>query len=304
MADPPARNARFVRPETIQRIGATARSTDVYHYLLTASWWRVALLILLGYLLINALFAALYYLDPNALDGAVGRRYADAFFFSVQTMATIGYGKLTPRSDLANVLVTLEALLGLVGTAMATGLMFAKFSRPTARVGFSDVCVIQRRDDIPTLVFRMANERRNQIIEAQVRVVLLLDERTQEGESIRRLRDLSLVRSSTPAFSLSWMVFHPIDETSPLYGLTSEQLRERNATILVSFTGLDDTLNAVVHARQLYDDEQLRFGHRFVDMLTVTEGRPRVLDLTMLHRIEPEPIHTPLTHSEANTSSK
>jgi inward rectifier potassium channel len=290
MTEPrPSPRAAAIRPENVRRIGARASAfADLYHYLLTTSWPKFLSLVSGAYLCANVVFAALYSADPRALEGGTGRTFIDAFFFSVQTMATIGYGKLTPRTHFANSLVTVEALVGMLAMAMATGLMFAKFSRPTARVRFSSKCLVQRRDGVPTLVFRMVNERLNQIVEAQVHVVLLTDERTLEGERIRRLRDLTLVRDTTPAFALSWMVFHPITEQSPLYEMTREALIAKNAAVLVSFVGLDDTLNATVHVRQFYSFEDIAFGMRFLDMLK-PDADQRVLDLSRIDLIEPEP---------------
>jgi inward rectifier potassium channel len=282
-----------MRPETVRRVGVRSqRFADLYHFLLTTSWPRFFALVTIAYLAVNALFAGLYLLDRDALDGATGRPALDAFFFSVQTMATIGYGKMTPKTPFANILVTIEALIGMLAMAMATGLMFAKFSRPTARVLFSDTCVIHARDGVETLVFRMVNERTTQIVEAQVHVVLLTDETTAEGERIRRLRDLTLVRSNTPAFSLSWVVFHRIEGDSPMLGLDAAALAAKNAAILVSFMGLDESFNATVHVRKFYTFEELRFGRRFVDILK-DDGESRLLDLTKVHETEPETITAP-----------
>ncbi|MFO0558286.1 MAG: ion channel [Polyangiales bacterium] len=283
----PPRTA-LIRPENVRRLGVKKQLfTDLYHHLLTISWPRFLVVVLASYLAVNVLFAALYLLDRDALEGGSGNRALDAFFFSVQTMATIGYGKMTPKSSFANALVTLEALTGMLSMAMATGLLFAKFSRPSARVLFSDTCVVQKRDGVSTLVFRMVNERTTQIVEAQVRVVLLTDEVTREGDTIRRLRDLQLTRSTTPAFSLSWMVLHPITEDSPLYNLDAAKLAEKNASILVSFMGLDDSFNATVHVRKFYTYEELKFGRRFVDILTDGQDA-RVLDVSRVHLTEPE----------------
>lgn len=300
---PPSRADR-VRPDLVRRQGARRYwFSDLYHHLLTTSWPRFFALVTLLYLSANAVFAALYLLDPNALEGGSGRPVLDAYFFSVQTMATIGYGKLTPRTPFANFLVTLEALTGMLSMAMATGLMFAKFSRPTARVLFSRSCVIQERDGVPTLVFRMVNERATQIVEAQAHVVLLTDEVTREGEQIRRLRDLALVRSNTPAFALSWMVFHPIDASSPMHGWTARDFEAKNASILVSFMGLDDSFNATVHVRKYYSYEDLRFDHRFVDILT-DDVQGRVLDVERVHLIEPVPTRDASATPPPNSSAQ
>jgi inward rectifier potassium channel len=175
----------------------------------------------------------------NARPGS----FADAFFFSVQTMSTIGYGVLAPRTPYANVLVTTEALVGLLGLAMVTGMIFAKFSRPTARVLFSRVAVMTRRDGVPCLMLRMANRRGNQIVEARVHVVLALTETTAEGEVIRGLHDLAMARAENALFALSWTAIHPITEQRPLFRVTSESLAEQEAGSIVSLTGLDETFS-------------------------------------------------------------
>ncbi len=300
---PPQRASPF-RPESIRRIGLEKSvMADLYHFLLTTSWSRFFAIVIVGYILMNLVFAALYLLDPGALEGGTGHRFFDAFFFSVQTMATIGYGKMTPKTGFANILVTIEALFGLLGTAMATGLMFAKFSKPTSRVRFSKQVLIQRRDGAPTLLFRMANERSNQILEAQVHVALLLDETTKEGERLRKLRDLRLVRDTTPTFGLSWTVFHVIDEQSPLAGMSSEDLAKKNASIIVSLMGLDDTLSTTVHARQFYALEDIVFGQRFKDIITIDAEGVRTLDIGKIDETEAEPPEEQTSASAAPRAS-
>lgn len=189
----------------ITRIGIShSHWRDPYHVLLTLGWCRFFVLIGLGYIFINILFALLYVAGGNCIENARPGSLSDAFFFSVQTMASIGYGAMHPRPDCTytNILVTVEALTGLMGLTTATGLMFARFSRPTARVLFSRVAVITLHNGVPTLMFRIANERYNQILEAQLTVSLLRNEMTAEGEFMRRFDDLKLFRSQTPIFTL------------------------------------------------------------------------------------------------------
>ncbi|MCG3172828.1 MAG: Inward rectifier potassium channel Kirbac3.1 [Myxococcota bacterium] len=202
-------------------------------------------------------------------------------------MATIGYGAMYPRTPYANILVTIEAFIGLFGVSTWGALMFAKFSRPTARIMFSDAAVIHQRDGAPTLMFRLANERRNQVVEAHVTVVFIRNETTLEGESFRRIHDLKLVRNSSPVFSLTWTVMHPITEESPLHGATPEDLRRSNAEIIAVVTGVDDTFAQSIHSRHGYTADEIRWGYRFADMLqTGADGR-RVLEYAKFHLIEP-----------------
>jgi len=168
---------------------------------------------------------------------------------------------------------------------MVTGLMFARFSRPTARVLFSRVAVIAPYNGVPTLMMRVANERRNQILEAQIGVSLLRDEVTKEGQFIRRFYDLKLVRSQTRIFSLSWLVMHEIDESSPLYGETLESMIQAQPDIVVTLTGLDETVAQTVHARHYYIAEEILWNMRFVDIFSTKPDGRRLLDLTRFHDV-------------------
>ena len=260
---------------------------DPYHIMLTMNWLSFFALTIVSYVVINALFALLYLAGGDAIKNARPGSFLDAFFFSVQTMATIGYGAMYPQTDYANLLVSLEALIGLLGVAMATGLMFARFSRPTARVMFSRVAVIAPHNGMPTLMLRVANERRNQILEAQIGLSLLRDEMTTEGFFMRRFYDLKLVRSQTRIFALSWMVMHVIDENSPLYGQTPESLEKAQTDIIVTLTGIDETVSQMVHARHYYVTDEILWNMHFVDIFTKKSDGHRVLDLHRFHDVTP-----------------
>jgi len=252
---------------TIVTVDRSPFFADIYHYLLKAPWPYLMLIIALTFAGMNAIFAIAYMIDKG-IENARPDSFADAFFFSVQTMATIGYGKMWPDSLVANVLVSFEALLGLVGLAMVTGLVFAKFSHPSARVRFSTVAVVHPRDGVPCLMFRMANVRANRIVEANVHVVFARQETTREGETLRRFYDLALERDRSALFTLSWTVIHRIVEGSPLYGSTPESLEKVDAEIVVSVVGLDETFAQTVHARTSYLPDQIIWGARFADILT------------------------------------
>jgi inward rectifier potassium channel len=262
----------------IERVGDSSRVwDDVYHRLLAAKWRWLLLTVLVVYLGMNAVFATLYLLGGDCLENARPGSITDAFFFSVQTMATIGYGKMVPRTPYANVVVSLEALFGLVSTAMATGLMFAKFARPSARVMFSSKALMVTRDGVDSLVFRMANARGNQIVEAALHVTLLRAEITVEGERVRRFHDLALARASNPVFVLSWTAVHPISRTSPLHDATPARLAEWDAAVIVSMVGMDETSGQAVHARHSYAASDLVWGERFVDIIEqLPDGRRRI----------------------------
>lgn len=221
----------------------------------------------------------------NCLENARPGSFLDAFFFSVQTMATIGYGAVYPRTLYANIIVTTEVLVGLLGFAMATGLMFAKFSRPTARVLFSSVATVAPFNGMATLMFRVANERRNQILEAQVQANLVRNEVTKEGQSMRRFHDLNLVRNRTPIFSLTWTVMHTIDETSPLYGATVDSLAEAQAEIVITLTGIDETVSQTIHTRHSFPTQKILWNMRFVDILSRTQDGRVSVDYNHFHDV-------------------
>lgn len=245
---------------------------DIYHHLLTSSWPFLLLQIAVAFFAINAVFALGYYLD-GGIENARPGSFSDVFFFSVETMATIGYGRMLPVTLLAHILMSFEALTGLIGLAVVTGLIFAKFSRPSARVRFSRHAVISARDGVPSLMFRMANVRTNQIVEAQVHVLLARAEVTVEGEDVWRFYDLELKRYRNATFRHSWTVVHPIRPGSPLYAASAESLAAAFAEIVVSMTGIDGVLVQTVYARHTYDASDVVWGARLTDvMIKLSQG--------------------------------
>lgn len=263
------------------------RFADVYHYLLTAPWPLLLLIVIGAFAAVNAVFAAAYLLD-GGIENARRGSFADAFFFSVQTMATIGYGKMTPASLFANALTTVEAVTGLIGLAVVTGIVFAKFSRPTARVRFSRVAVISKRDGVPSLMFRMANVRGNRIMEANIHVVFARQEKTLEGEEVRRFYDLALSRYRNAIFVYSWTAIHPITDHSPLHGQSVESLADQDVEIIVSLTGLDETFSQTVHARHSYGLDEIKWGARLADILQ-RSADGIVIDYSRFDETEPAP---------------
>ncbi|MEL7225718.1 MAG: ion channel, partial [Cyanobacteria bacterium J06576_12] len=234
-------------------------------------------------------------------DGEGLYYFLDLFFFSVQTMASIGYGVMHPISVLAHWLVVIESLVGLFFIAMTTGLVYARFSLPTARILFSDVAVVAPFNGVPTLMFRTANKRKNYILEAQLWVTLVRDEYSLEGDFMRRFHDVPLVRSHTPVFSLSWTAMHQVLPGGLLDGDTVETLRRDRAQIIVTLTGLDETLAQTIHARHTFNAEDIHWDHRFADiLLTGSHGR-RVIDFNQFHIIHPisRPRQLPSHHNLA-----
>lgn len=288
MAAERRRTGTFGAGRTVVSIGLDASPwRDAYHRLLTMSWPRFFGLLVGAFLVVNGLFAAGYLAVADGIDAARPGSLADSFFFSVQTLATIGYGRMAPRSLAANVLVSIEAFAGMIGLAVTTGLVFARFARPTARVLFSRVAVIRPWEGVPSLMIRMANARGNQIAEARVKVTFLRQDRTAEGETTRRVHDLRLVRSESPAFALTWTVIHPIDAASPLFGETAESLRGTGADLTVSFVGIDDGLAQTVHARHAYAAEDLVWNAKLADILEFRPDGTRIVDYRRFHEIEP-----------------
>lgn len=287
-ADPVRRSIDRDGRLTVRRLGMPGlRLSDVYHTLLSMRWLWLCLLVAASYTLVNVVFAALYMSQDGAIENARPGSFLDHFYFSVQTMATIGYGKMTPRTDLANLLVAVEALLGMLGIAMATGLIFAKFARTRPRVLFSQAAVVTTMDGKPVLMFRLANERSTQIVEAQLTVMVLRDETTREGERLRRLVDLPLVRSRSAMFALSWSAMHIIDDKSPLHGATPERLAAVNLEVVASMLGMEEVTGQTVHARHAYHWSDIRWDHKFVDMFTLAADGSRTMDLGKFEDIVP-----------------
>jgi len=262
--------------------------TDFYHSLLTISWRGFFALLSLAYMLFNFVFALLYFAQEGGIANAKPGSFADAFFFSVQTMATIGYGDMHPATFYVNAVVTVEALLGMTGFALATGLIFARFSRPTARVMFSDVAVVSQYDGVQTLMFRAANQRRNRILEASASLMLVRNEVTAEGQVMRRFYDLKAARHHNPTFVLTWTVMHPIDESSPLYKSSDATLRAQEAEIIASISGLDENFAQTIYARKSYRPDNIRWGWRLSDIIGRTSDGRLTVDYEHFHDAEEE----------------
>jgi inward rectifier potassium channel len=269
------------------------RTLGAYHALLTMSWLRFFTLIAFGYFAVNVIFAGAYLLcGPDALSGRSAHnpheRMLEDFFFSVQTLATIGYGSVAPKSLAANVLVTVEALFGLMGLALATGLLFARFSRPNTRIAFSEKAVVAPFRDGTALMFRIVNERSNQLTDVQATVTFSRLE--GEGtERARRFHELALDRRRVLFMPLHWVVVHPIDEASPLRGMTREAFQRCDSEVMILLTAMDETFFQTVHVRSSYKPDEVAWGYRFADMFMSAADGLTGIDLRKLHDIEPAP---------------
>lgn len=266
---------------------------DPYYLLLTVPWQGFFLITIGVYGLANAIAAFLYLLGgEDTIVNARPGSFADAFFFSVQTSASIGYGIMSPGNSYAHVLVTLEAIISLIGIAVLTGLAYARFARPTAQVLFSKVAVVTPFKDVPTLMFRAANERRNQILEAKMRLYLTLDEYS-DGRMMRRFYELELLRDRNPSFFLTWTALHPVNPHSPLYGLSQADLTEKSAALLVSVSGIDQTVAQAIHTRHTYYAADILWNRQFKDIIhNVNEETDnpdttvRYIDFADFHEVE------------------
>ena len=260
---------------------------DAYHTFLRLRWTASLLLIGVGLLISNLAFTLVYWIVGGVDGGAV--TFFDMFSFSMQTLATIGYGVMHPKSHAAEVVMIVEAIFGIIVVALATGLVFTKFSRATARMGFSKNAVIAQHEGKPTLMFRCGNRRSNTIVEAQIHVSVALITMTSEGRPFYKITDLKLVRDRMQGLRRGWQVMHVIDESSPFWGLTQVDLEKREAELEISLTGLDDVSMSTVHSIHSYSDKEIRFGHRLADTITTLPSGDLVLDLTKFDVIEPDP---------------
>lgn len=288
----------------VQRSQSLLDSFGSYYSLLMMSWPRFFVLVVVFYAVVNAIFAGLYLLcGPGALQTAAGpelsSRFLKAFFFSIHTFATIGYGNIVPVGLAANTIVAVESLFGLLGFALATGLLFARFSRPTAKIVFSDTAIIAPYNGITAFQFRIINARNNQLIEVGARLLFSKFE-TVDGKRIRKYYQLPLEREKVVFFPLAWTIVHPIDEKSPMYGLTLEDLIGTDSEFLILLTGTDETFAQTVHARSSYRADEVIFGAKFSNMYVYDEeGQIVGVDTARLHNFERVGLPQLAAHSEA-----
>lgn len=270
------------------------QSLSAYHSLLTISWPKFFSVVVGAFLITNAIFATIYVCaGDGALTGAnattLTGRFADAFFFSVHTLATIGYGTIAPNTFIAHVVVTVETLVGLIGVAVVAGISFARFSRPVANIRFSRNAVIAPYRGGRAFMFRIVNQRNNELVDIQAKVLLSRRKRKSERAGEREFITLALERDSVVFFPLSWTIVHPIDETSPLAGWTSEDVIDCDAEFLVLLNAFDETFSQTIHTRSSYKGGEIVWGAKFLSMFVPREDRTGGLisiDVTKLDEIE------------------
>jgi inward rectifier potassium channel len=255
---------------------------DAYQWLLALSWPHFALFIASVYIAINLLFAALYRLVPNCIAYLRPGSFVEAFFFSVQTLATVGYGHMYPQTLYGHVVTTFEIIAGMFGLAVMTGLIFVRFSRPTARVRFSKGIVIAPFDGRPALMVRIANLRHRSLVEAEFRIMFSRDQDIVEEKSFRHFYQLRLDFDRLTLFPAALTLRHRIDEQSPLHGETAESLEASNATFIVSVVGVETVIPAAVQTHHDYTWRDVRFGERFVDIYSALEPGRLTVDYSRI----------------------
>jgi inward rectifier potassium channel len=250
---------------------------DISHRCMTASWPAFIGGAALVFIAFNAVFAAFYWIGNQPISNVPGGAYIDYLYFSIETLSTAGYGDMHPHTHYGHLIATVELFTGIFSMSLMTGLIFARFSRPNARLLFADNPVISSHEGVPTLMVRLANERHNIISNASARLWLFRNGVSVEGQSFRRFYELPLSRNESPALALSWTLYHALDEESPLYGLSADDLEASRASLVVVVSGYDVIAAQAVHAQKSYNHPDIRFGHRYADILGTSEdGRLRI----------------------------
>jgi inward rectifier potassium channel len=283
---------RIINPDgrfNVHRRGTTWRDFHPYLHLVNMSWLRFLLYLCLGYILLNTIFALTYFaLGSGQLAGAdapeAWGRFLNEFFFSSHTLSTVGYGNIAPKSIASNVVATFEALVGVLGFAVATGLLFGRVSRPSARIGFSENMLVSPYQDGTSLQFRVVNRRSNSLMELDAKVMLAMVQ-SVDGKLQRKYEFLRLERSQVLFLPLSWTVVHPIDRESPLWGKTDEDLIRMQAEVLILVKGYDDTFSQTVLSRHSYRHDEIVWNRRFAPAFFVDDEGDLVLELKKVGEI-------------------
>ena len=258
---------------------------DFYFQAMTASWPLFVCGLAAAFLLLNIVFALVYMIGDAPIANAGPRSFADLFFFSVETTSTVGYGDMHPQTMFGHVVATAENFVGLVLLAAMTGLVFSRFSRPRARLIFARNPVVSAHNGLSTLAIRVANARNSFMSEATARLWMLGPITTKEGRLLVGFQPMKLTKSENPMFALTWTLFHPIDEESPLFGVPSEEIEASERNFVLSIAGCDETSAQTVRARATYAAQDLRFDHEFVDVFSLDEDGTRHVDYSRVHDV-------------------
>jgi inward rectifier potassium channel len=256
---------------------------DISHRCMTASWPAFIAGAALVFVAFNAVFAVFYWIGDQPISNVPGAAYIDYLYFSIETLSTAGYGDMHPQTHYGHFIATVELFTGIFSMSLMTGLIFARFSRPNARLLFANNPVISNHEGMPTLMVRFANERHNIIGNANARLWMFRNIQTAEGQPIRRFYELALLRNESPALALSWTLFHVLDKESPLYGMTAEDFDAADISLVVVVSGYDVVAAQTVHARKSYEHPEIRFGHRYADVLSRAEDGRVTIDYGRFH---------------------
>ena len=273
----------------LDKLGVSRFSlTDPYHFALTLSWFEFFAVLVVAYVAINFAFGLLYFAVPGSIANLPAGSLVEAFFFSVETLATVGYGAMAPSTLYGHVVATIEIFIGMLFTATMTGLVFVRFSRPKAKILFAERIVVTTHDGRPMLMIRIGNGRANSLSDATARLTVLLVERSADGRMFRRALDLKLVRSDFPFFPLTWTLMHELGPASPLVGLGAEDPRVGELRFMLRISALDPSLGAHVQDARSYKGDDLAFGMRYVDAVTWDGHDHSIADMRKISLIEPD----------------
>jgi inward rectifier potassium channel len=262
--------------------------SDLYYRSMTVSWPAFFASAAAIFLVLNGGFAVVYFLGDRPIANAVPGRFLDLLYFSIETLATVGYGDMHPQTDYGHLIATVEIFTGMSFLAVMTGLVFARFSRPRARFIFARHPIVAQHEGERTLMIRVANARHNTISGATARLWLIRGEQSAEGQYFRRYYQLDLRRNENPVFALSWTIFHAIDESSPLYGASPDDLAQADALLVLTISGFDDNSAQQLNARRSYPQDHIRWQHRYVDISSNADDGRLVLDYGKFHDVTPE----------------
>jgi inward rectifier potassium channel len=262
--------------------------SDLYYRSMTVSWPGFFAGAAAIFLVLNGGFAVAYFLGDRPIANAGPGRFLDLLYFSIETLATVGYGDMHPQTDYGHLVATVEIFTGMSLLAVMTGLVFARFSRPRARFIFARFPIVAQHEGQRTLMIRVANARHNTISGATARLWLIRGERTAEGQFFRRYYELDLLRNENPVFIFSWTVFHAIDESSPLYGASLDDLAQNESLLVLNISGFDDNSAQQLNARRSYSQDQIRWQQRYVDISSTSEDGRLILDYAKFHDVTPE----------------
>ncbi len=281
------RHLRFGQREIITHGLGRVIFQDLFHYFMTVSWTQLFLTFAAFFLCFDLLFGLAYALVPGCIANLSPPGLAGAFFFSVETLATVGYGEMHPASLYGHIVAMVEIFVGLMSMALITGIMFSRFSVPRARFLFAKHAVVRHIDGKLTLMFRAANARQNIVQEASAQLRMMRDGVTPEGFRLRRITDMPLIRAQHPLFALGWNIMHVLDEASPLHGQSEESLRASHALFILSLSGTDETTGQVMMARHEYPGSAIHWNSSFRDIMEVAADGAVHFDYGKFHDIEP-----------------